>query len=261
MGTKAGSQSDDDITALLTLLMAAQARPLLHARTRPGLITSAPLTDCGTPQQVGQDLYRSDGVRITHDPHAQGMAEKYGAQGRTDPEGFDPYADTVGAGIYGGRVKRDSAGNVIIGEQYQGHNSRPGPVYAGGGYTPMTQALRVGTAAIDELLEQDPSLVSEISTGGATPLHMCGMSRGAESMTAHIIARGGQVDALDSYGFTPLDRMASNNLAIGALALLEAGARLDASASGFTPMQIAQQSRARDVLRVLKEWQAREQSQ
>ena len=26
---------------------------------------------------------------------------------------------------------------VVIGKQYQNHNSRPGPVYAGGGYTPI----------------------------------------------------------------------------------------------------------------------------
>jgi hypothetical protein len=42
--------------------------------------------------------YRSDGVRITHDPHAKGMAQKYGTPGNTDADGFDPYADSVGAG-------------------------------------------------------------------------------------------------------------------------------------------------------------------
>jgi hypothetical protein len=39
--------------------------------------------------------YRRDGVRITHDPYAPGMAEKYGTPGRTDGEGFNPYADSV----------------------------------------------------------------------------------------------------------------------------------------------------------------------
>ena len=209
--------------------------------------------------QVRSELYRTDGVRITHDPYAPGMADKYGAPGQTDAEGFDPYADTVGAGIYGGWVKRDSAGEVVVGTQYQSHNPRPGPVYAGGGYTAMSQALRHGAAAIDQLLADEPSLVNEISTGGATPLHMCGMSAGASRSTAHIIARGGDVHAVDSYGFTPLDRMASNNLPIGATALLEAGARADASTSGFTPLEIARQSRAMDVLAVLKQWQAREQ--
>ena len=35
--------------------------------------------------------YRADGVRITHDPYARGMAEKYGAPGKTDADGFDPW--------------------------------------------------------------------------------------------------------------------------------------------------------------------------
>ena len=45
------------------------------------------------------EYYRRDGVRITHDPYRPGMAEQYGAPGATDSDGFDPYADSVGAGI------------------------------------------------------------------------------------------------------------------------------------------------------------------
>jgi len=73
--------------------------------------------------------YRKDGVRITHDPYAPGMAEKYGEPTKTDSEGFDPYADSVGAGIYGGCVNRDRLGQVVIGRQYQDHNKSPGPTY------------------------------------------------------------------------------------------------------------------------------------
>ena len=66
----------------------------------------------------GGDLYRRDGVRIAHDPFAPGMAEKYGTPGATDREGFDPYADSVGAGIYGGIVQRHpDSGEVVIGRQ------------------------------------------------------------------------------------------------------------------------------------------------
>ncbi len=92
---------------------------------RPRSLLSAMTMVAGVPDH----LIRSDGVRITHDPYAPGMAEKYGAPGKTDNEGFDPYADTVGPGIYGGIVKRDDQGQVVIGEQYQNHNPRPGPVY------------------------------------------------------------------------------------------------------------------------------------
>ena len=59
---------------------------------------------------------------LDYDPYAPGMAEKYGLPGSTDPEGFNPYADTVGPGIYGGSIERDSSGKVVIGEQYQNHN-------------------------------------------------------------------------------------------------------------------------------------------
>ena len=72
----------------------------------------------------------------------------------------------------------------MIGEQYQNHNPRPGPVYAGGGYTPTTQALHDGS--IGSLLKTYPDLVNDISTGGATPLHMCGMSRSGERSTAAV---------------------------------------------------------------------------
>eukprot|EP00240_Pyramimonas_obovata_P013999 CAMPEP_0118922154 /NCGR_PEP_ID=MMETSP1169-20130426/1177_1 /TAXON_ID=36882 /ORGANISM="Pyramimonas obovata, Strain CCMP722" /LENGTH=211 /DNA_ID=CAMNT_0006862983 /DNA_START=167 /DNA_END=802 /DNA_ORIENTATION=+ len=205
--------------------------------------------------------YRQDGVRITHDPYAAGMTEKYGAPGQTDSEGFDPYADTVGPGIYGGEVKRDpKTGEVLIGRQYQNHNSRPGPIYTGSGYTAMSKALKTGETAIAVLLEKNPELVNEISTGGATPLHMCGMSKQNQHSTAYLISRGGQVDALDTYGYTALHRMASNNLPVGAEALLKAGADVNyATSYGETPLQVAMQSRAMDVIRVLRQYGAKEE--
>lgn len=230
----------------------------------------------------GGELYRADGVRILHDPYAPEMVEKYGRPGHTDEEvppghsratdldfridspkakdaqllmqGFNPYADTVGPGIYGGIVKRDEAGKIVIGQQYQNHNPRPGPVYAGGGYTPMSKALRQGQQAVASLLDKFPDLVNEVSTGGATPLHMCGMGRDSQHVTAYIISRGGDCEAVDTYGYRPLHRMASNNLAIGAEALLEAGA--DPKAKTYhneTPLGIAQEARAHDVVAVLRQ--------
>mmetsp|Transcript_10709 Transcript_10709/g.23599 ORF Transcript_10709/g.23599 Transcript_10709/m.23599 type:complete len:207 (+) Transcript_10709:63-683(+) len=201
------------------------------------------------------EYYRADGVRITHDPYAPGMVEKYGKPGGTDNEGFDPYADTVGPGIYGGIVKRDEQGSVVIGRQYQNHNPRPGPVYAGGGYTPMSNAIHSGPEAVARLLDKFPDLVNETSTGGANPLHICGMSRAGEKSTALIIERGGDVEAADTYGFRPLHRMASNNLAIGAEALLRAKADINASAGGRdTPMAVAMSSRATNVIKVLQRY-------
>ena len=54
---------------------------------------------------------------------------------RAVTDGLDAEADGVGPGIYGGRVDRDDAGEVVIGQQFEEYNPIPGPVYAGGGYT------------------------------------------------------------------------------------------------------------------------------
>merc|ERR1719474_742911 len=195
------------------------------------------------------EYYRADGVRITHDPYHPSMAEKYGLPGETDSEGFDPYADSVGPGIYGGVVKRDENGEVVVGAQYQNHNPRPGPVYAGGGYTPVNEALRKGKAVLKPLLDKYPDLANDVSTGGARPLHMCGMGRDNQQSTAYLILRGADIEALDTYGMTPLHRMASNNLAAGARALLEAGADPENRGKcGATPADIARDSRAQDVM-------------
>ena len=139
-------------------------RAVAIAAVRSLLLTTTPTA----AQMVQRELFRQDGVRITHDPFAPGMLEKYGAPGMTDSEGFDPYADSVGPGIYGGVVKRDAAGLVVVGQQYQNHNPRPGPVYANGGYTPMSNALG-NDAAVRMLLDKYPDLVKDISTGGAQP--------------------------------------------------------------------------------------------
>jgi ankyrin repeat protein len=195
---------------------------------------------------------RADGVIMGYDPYAPDIMEKYGKPGKTDNEGFDPYKDRVGPGIYGGIVQRDEAG-----EQYQNHNPRPGPVYAGGGYTPMSNALRVGELALKPLLDKYPELVNDISTGGATPLHMCGMGRDNEQSTAFLITRGAGIELVDTYGYRPLHRMASNNLAFGAEALLSAGADPRApkrSHSRETPMSIARASGAGNAIKVLQRY-------
>jgi len=181
------------------------------------------------------------------------MAEKYGVPGKTDDEGFDPYADSVGAGIYGGIVKRDTVtGAVVIGRQYQNHNPRPGPVYAGGGYAPVAKALKDVKGRLLPLLTKFPDLANDITTGGAQPLHMCGMSRENQLAVETLIKLGADVEALDTYGMTPLHRMASNNLAVGARMLLQAGAdATNKGKVGATPREIAMQSHAVDVLKVL----------
>ena len=96
----------------------------------------------------------------------------------------------------------------MVGKQYQEHNPSPGPVYAGGGYTPVNKAL-AEEKTLEELLEKFPDIVNDISTGGAQPLHMCGMSKKNQGSVALLVSHGGDIEALDTYGFTPLHRFAT----------------------------------------------------
>ena len=110
------------------------------------------------------------------DPYAPGVAETYGLIGSSGIDGFDEASDSVGPGIYGGAVQRDINGDVLIGTQYENHNHKPGPLYDGSGYSLMGRAIHIGREKVNELLEDFPQLLEEVSTGGARPLHICGMS-------------------------------------------------------------------------------------
>jgi hypothetical protein len=227
---------------------------LQHLPSRTAHSTIIGRNTSRTIMSQAKEYYRSDGVRITHDPYSAGMAEKYGVPGETDNEGFDPYRDSVGAGIYGGIVKRSDSGEVVIGRQYQNHNPRPGPVYNGGGYAPSTLMLDDVEGKLIPLLDKYPDLVNDITTGGAQPLHMCGMSRSKQHAVQALVERGADIESLDTYGMTPLHRMASNNLAVGAKMLLDAGADVFHKGKvGVSPMSIAQDSAAHSVIEVLKE--------
>ena len=191
--------------------------------------------------------YRADGVRMGFDPYAPGMAEKYGLEGQTDKDGFDPYSDSVGAGIYGGNVQRnEDDGSIVIGQQYQNHNDRPGPVYDGTGYSLMSRAIHKGPGTVKQVLMDFPQLVNEVTTGGARPLHICGMSQRGQYSTQTLIDAGADLHVLDTYNYNALHRMASNNLDVGATALVNAGMdpNFKPDESDATPIEIAQRSRA-----------------
>lgn len=174
-------------------------------------------------------------------------------------EGLDAESDSVGPGIYGGCVLRDAAGEIVIGQQYERHNPLPGPVYAGNGYTQMSQAIRAGPSAVAQLLQEQPESADELSTGGATPLHVCAMSPiGQQSMQLIVEARGDKsIDARDTWGYTALQRAATNNLAEGAQALLAAGASHTAPSglegTGDSARALARRLRSYAVLRVFQQ--------
>ena len=82
---------------------------------------------------------------------------------------------------------------------------------------------------------------------------MCGMSARNQGAVAPLVKYGTDIEALDTYGMTPLHRMASNNLHLAAAALIAAGADLkNPGLVGSTPLSVAQSSRARSVLEVLE---------
>lgn len=205
-------------------------------------------------KQNRTQYYRPDGIRMAHDPYAPGFAEKYGAPGYTDPEGFDPYTNKVGPGIYGGNVKRDENGQVVIGQQYQNHNHRPGPVYAGNGYSLMSRAIHAGEEKVKELLKQRPELVDDIYTGGARPLHVCGMSRKGQLATQALIDAGADLHVLDTYNYNALHRMASNDLEIGGEALVKAGIDPNYKPPGAdsSPIGIARKTKATKFLATMR---------
>jgi hypothetical protein len=223
------------------------------------ILTSNNMSSTGSAAKASnEEHYRSDGVRITHNPYAPGMLEKYGLPGNTDPEGFDPYADTVGPGIYGGSVKRNpDTGDVIIGEQYQNHNPTQGPVYDGKGYSLMSRAIHAGPEKVQQILRdfQEAELKDEVSTGGARPLHTCGMSRNGQHSTRVLLDAGADMHAVDTYGMNALHRMASNDLEVGGEALVKAGLDPNQSTKDYnrTPIEIARSSHAINFLRKMNQ--------
>mmetsp|Transcript_13781 Transcript_13781/g.38069 ORF Transcript_13781/g.38069 Transcript_13781/m.38069 type:complete len:272 (+) Transcript_13781:88-903(+) len=229
----------------------AAVRP--SQQQQQAMSTSRRSISCSSSQD--KEYYRPDGVRITHNPYAPGMAEKYGLPGNTDQDGFDPYNDTVGPGIYSGSVKRNDQGEVVMGQQYQNHNHRPGPVYDGNGYSLISKAIQAGPDTVKRILADFPELVHEVSTGGARPLHTCGMSQRGQVCTQILIDAGADIHAVDTYGYTALHRMASNNLPIGGQALVEAGLDPNEAVPGAdsTPIEIAKRSRAIQFLMKMQE--------
>ena len=68
---------------------------------------------------------------------------------------------------------------------------------------------------LQSLLSQFPDLVNDVSTGGAQPLHMAGMSGRNQGSVHSLVEHGADIEAMDTYGFTPLLRISAANRSIG----------------------------------------------
>lgn len=156
--------------------------------------------------------------------------------------GWNLPIDVVGAGVYGGIVKRDETGRVLIGDEWPENNVAPpahNPVHSKGpyldfskftpanrGYAKVASLLQSGTPAdLKALFKKSPSdvdskkLANLVMTGGARPLHMCGMGRGGDTteFIKVLIEYGADVNAKDNYEYTPMDRLSSNSVRGNAL--------------------------------------------
>merc|ERR1711907_65380 len=151
--------------------------------------------------------------------------------------GWNLPIDVVGAGVYGGIVKRNSKGKIIIGDEWPEDNFAPpahNPVHSRGsyldfshltssnrGYTVIAQVIQRGSESQLEALFQQlknetdrKKLANLVMTGGARPLHMCGMGRGGDTsrLIEILIKYGADVSAKDNYELTPMDRLSSNSV-------------------------------------------------
>ena len=87
------------------------------------------------------------------------------------------------------------------------------------GYTKISIVIQNGDISELENLfnslkeeKEKEKLANLVMTGGARPLHMCGMGRGrdASELIKSLISYGADVNAKDNYELTPMDRLASN---------------------------------------------------
>lgn len=154
--------------------------------------------------------------------------------------GWNLPMDVVGAGVYGGIAKRDGNGRVIVGDEWPEDNLSPpahNPVHSKGpyldfskltsenrGYSKIVRIIQQsrGQAAteLEALFQRVPEpdrkkLANLVMSGGARPLHMCGMGRGGDTseLIRVLIKYGADVNAKDNYEYTPMDRLSSNSVA------------------------------------------------
>jgi len=163
--------------------------------------------------------------------------------------GWNLPIDVVGAGVYGGIVKRDEYGRIIVGDEWPENNQSPpahNPVHSRGpyldftkfdpksrGYTRIAMLLQMGDSSELERLfqsvekENRKKLANLVMAGGARPLHMCGMGRGGDTseLIRVLIQHGADVNAKDNYEYTPMDRLSSNSVAGNAILKSHGGVR------------------------------------
>lgn len=146
--------------------------------------------------------------------------------------GWNPLFDSIGAGVYGGIVARDDSGKILIGDEWpnnnQGGGSAHNPVHSKGpyldwskystsnrGFTEIFGAIKADNISkVEELFKaidaksDKEKLANLVMTGGARPLHICGMISNEKTLDIMkvLIKNGADVNAKDNYEWTPMNR-------------------------------------------------------
>ena len=107
---------------------------------------------------------------------------------------------------------------------------------------------------IQQLLQQDPALISARDTDGSTPLH-CATWKGQLEVVKLLLASGAEVNALNNnehWGTTPLHAAAHANQRAIAELLIAGGADIHATnINGRTPLAETEFHKARPVANLL----------
>ncbi len=128
----------------------------------------------------------------------------------------------------------------------------------GGGYTPLISATRSGFTDVATFLAEhkaDPNLTD---LSGWTPL-MWAAWGDDPALAKMLLSHGAKLDSIDKDGLTPLAIAAQNGKLKTTVALLEAGADVNAPVAkgGYTPLMLASISGSGDIVTSLIEHGAR----
>ncbi len=123
---------------------------------------------------------------------------------------------------------------------------------------PIEKAVREGDcAAIQQLLNREPSLINVKDSAGYTPLHWAAID-GRKDVITLLLARGADVNARNPQGATPLHMAAGSGRKEAAEVLLKNGAYMHSrDVNDFTPMARAEAGGHKDVVELLHSFGAR----
>jgi ankyrin repeat protein len=123
----------------------------------------------------------------------------------------------------------------------------------------------IHSAVVHGLLEvivkivESGSDVNDVGNGGATAMHMAGLSEAGQHLVGELAGMGAGLNAADAFGYLPLHRMVQNNLLYGASTALALGAdpgaglrtAAGADEEGLTPLHLCAREGHAQMARLL----------